>query len=66
MKTRYDKYILTLIRKRDNLKTKLYFNNYLNVHKELDAKNYKCVWYWIGIQFDEILSFYKDTHILIT
>ena len=60
MKTKHDRYILTL--KNDKEILKLYYNNKLNIHKVLNAKTGKCVWYWIGMMLDEILPCYRDRY----
>ena len=62
MKTKDDKYILTIDKGKE--KTKLYWNETLNVHKELNKKN-KCVWYWTGMNIDEILPAYNEYKITI-
>jgi len=57
MKTKNDIYILTIDKGKE--KTKLYYNNKLNVHEELNKED-RCVWYWIGMEIDEILPAYSQ------
>lgn len=61
MKTKHDKYILTIDKGKE--KTKLYYNDLLKVHKELD-KNNNCVWYWVGMKIKEILPIYSQYKLL--
>ena len=62
MKSKHDTYIMTIEKENGNL-TKLYYNKELNVYKELNEKN-ECVWYWIGMKLNEVISAYS--HLLAT
>jgi len=62
MKTKHDRYIMTILKDSGEL-TKLYYNEKLNVYKELNKEN-KTIWYWVGMGLNEVISAYS--HCLTT